>query len=264
MDEDTFKKLVRHDGKRLFRDMPWRVALPDGTYNPYRILVSEMMLQQTQVSRVIPKFEQFLKAFPTVKSLADARLAEVLKQWSGLGYNRRAKYLHDAAQSLVDTPLPWTYEALIACKGIGPNTAKAVLVYAYDLPEIFIETNIRTVFIHYFYKDQASVSDKEILALHARTLDTQLPRACYWALMDIGAYIKATEGNASKQSSSYKKQPKFEGSLRQVRGTILKSLADTPKTLQQLGVKSTDKALHDLTAEKLIHKKSGKYYLGGE
>ena len=246
--------------------MPWREPRPDGSFDAYRILVSELMLQQTQVPRVIPKFISFLNDFPSLHALAAAPLAEVLRAWSGLGYNRRAKYLHEAAKTLQAAPEPWTYEQLVACKGIGPNTAKAVLVYAYDQPEIFIETNVRTVFIHYFFQERQTVSDAEILAVHERTLDRELPRACYWALMDIGAYIKSAEGNASKKSTAYKKQTPFAGSLRQVRGRILKLLADgIPKTAEQLGRqedKRTEAVLETLKNEGLIHKKRRKYYLG--
>ena len=246
--------------------MPWREPRPDGSFDAYRILVSELMLQQTQVPRVIPKFISFLNDFPSLQALAAAPLAEVLRAWSGLGYNRRAKYLHEAAKTLQDVPEPWTYEQLVACKGIGPNTAKAVLVYAYDQPEVFIETNIRTVFIHYFFQDKLTVSDAEITAVLERTLDRELPRACYWALMDIGAYIKSAEGNASRKSTAYKKQSPFEGSMRQVRGRVLKLLADgIPKTMQQLSMQDDERTkavLASLQNEGLIHKKSGKYHLG--
>ncbi len=265
MDLPTFKKLISHDGKRLFRDMPWRESLPDGSYDPYRILVSEVMLQQTQVPRVIPKFIAFIAVFPTVKSLAVAPLSDVLKLWSGLGYNRRAKYLHDAAQHLLNAAKPWSYDDLIACKGIGPNTAKAVIVYTYDRPEIFIETNIRTVFIHYFFKDKPAVSDKEILELHQHSLDSCNPRSCYWALMDIGAYIKSTTGNANTKSNTYKKQSKFEGSLRQHRGRVLKQLSDGPKKLDQLQAENDPRlisVLEQLEAEGLIHKSRSNYLIG--
>lgn len=247
--------------------MPWREPLPDGSYDPYHILVSEMMLQQTQVSRVVPKYEAFLAVFPDIKSLAEAKLAEVLKVWSGLGYNRRAKYLHDAAKLLVSKNQPWKYDDLVVCKGIGSNTAKAVLVYAYDLPEVFIETNIRTVFIHYFFPKRTNVTDKEILELHARTLDTKLPRACYWALMDIGAFIKATAGNAGAKSQAYKKQSRFEGSLRQLRGNVLKALSHGPKLFEQFEITDTvrfQEVLTRLQGEKLIHKKGKKFFLGSE
>lgn len=145
------------------RDLPWRRPNSDGSFDPYAILVSEMMLQQTQVNRVIPKYRDFLAKFPTVTELAAAQLSEVLAEWVGLGYNRRARYLHEAAKQLVDKPEPWTLDDLVACKGIGPNTAAAVQAYAYDWPVLFIETNVRTVMIHHFFKGKQGITDKEVL-----------------------------------------------------------------------------------------------------
>jgi len=262
---DAFKKLVNKQGADLFREMPWRAAEPDGGFDAYKILVSEMMLQQTQVSRVIPKFNSFVSLFPTIHDLAAAPLADVLRAWSGLGYNRRAQYLHQAAIRLADRPLPWTYDDLIACNGVGPNTARAVLVYAYNSPELFIETNIRTVYIHYFFADITEVNDESVIKLLKKTLNKQNPRQWYWALMDIGARIKSTTGNVAAKSSAYKKQSAFQGSLRQVRGAILKELLDGPKSGAYFSAKKDGRfvgVLATLTKEGLIHKKSHTYYLG--
>src|SRR3989338_7324816 len=125
-------------------DLPWRL-----THDPYRILVSEVMLQQTQVPRVIEKYKEFLKKFPTVRALAKASLSDVLKVWSGLGYNRRGKYLHDAAKEIV--AVGNIREALASSlPGVGPYTRAAVRVFAFNEPDILIETNIRAAYIHHF------------------------------------------------------------------------------------------------------------------
>lgn len=201
------------------RDLPWRI-LPA---NPYHILVSEVMLQQTQVPRVIPKYNEFLMKFPSLEALAAAPLADVLKAWNGLGYNRRAKYLWEAAKAS-DGQLGTTHEQLLGLPGVGPNTAGAILAYAYNQPAIFIETNVRTVYLHWFFKDQTDVPDSAIRALVEQTVDQQNPREFYWALMDWGTELKRQKSN-NHQSKHYTKQSKFEGSRRQIRGQVLKQLA---------------------------------------
>ena len=174
---EYWKKNGRHD-------LPWRK-----TKDPYRILVSEVMLQQTQVPRVTEKYKEFLKKFPTVRALAKAPLSDVLKVWSGLGYNRRAKYLHDAAKQIVEVgnikkalahPLP----------GVGPYTRAAVLVFAFNEPDVLIETNIRGAYIHHFFPMRRSVSDTEISTLLSKVGAGEDPREWHWALMDYGAYLK--------------------------------------------------------------------------
>src|SRR6185437_9030478 len=141
-------------------DLPWRLPAPDGSFDPYKILVSEVMLQQTQVGRVLPKYQQFLSRFPDVKSLATAPLGDVLKMWNGLGYNRRAKFLWLAAQKIVDGfggVFPSDVQQLELLPGVGANTAGAIRVYAFNKPAIFIETNIRTVYIHHFFDGQKDI-----------------------------------------------------------------------------------------------------------
>lgn len=227
-----FQDKVYSYGELHFRVMPWR----DNT-EPYYVLVSEVMLQQTQVDRVIPKFENFIKRFPDVHALAEASLQEVLAEWSGLGYNRRGMWLHEAAKTIAgkfDGSIPKTIEELTALKGIGHNTAAAVLVYAFDRPEIFVETNIRTVYIHEFFSDVDDVHDKDIIDLLEKTLDKKNPRKWYWALMDYGVYLKREHGNLSRKSKHYAKQSKFEGSNRQLRGAILKELTEEPATIEGL------------------------------
>lgn len=207
------------------RDFPWRE-----TRNPYKILVSEVMLQQTQTSRVLPKYEFFLEKFPTITSLAKAKNEDVLRLWSGLGYNRRALYLKRTAEIISSTKDVWvTPEFLQTLPGIGPNTAGAIYVFSTNKPHVFIETNIRRVFIYEFFKDKSEILDKDILKLINSTLDIKKPRDWYYALMDYGAYLAKTETNPNRKSKHYTKQSKFEGSLRQIRGKILKLLLEKGK-----------------------------------
>ncbi len=250
-------------------DLPWRQPEPDGTFDAYKIMVSEAMLQQTQVVRVIPKFQAFLVRFPTVKALAAAPLGEVLIVWSGLGYNRRAKFLWQAAQAIVQNhngEIPRNVSDLQALPGIGANTAGAICAYAYNQPVVFIETNIRTVFIHHFFADTLEpVADKVLAEYVAETLEAAQPREWYWALMDYGVYLKQTVGNVSRRSKSYAKQSKFEGSLRQIRGAVIRRLATGAHTKNQLAIELTDERLDSvldaLTQEKLIEKRGDQYYL---
>lgn len=226
MNKLEFQELVYEKGRELYRDMPWRRDV-----RPYYILVSEVMLQQTQVSRVVPKFESFIAAFPDVKSIADAELGDVLKLWSGLGYNRRAKYLWQSARVIrgeFDGDFPEKLEDLVKLPGIGPNTAGAIMAYAYNQPVVFVETNIRTVYLHHFFPNRDDVADSEVRDKVAKTLDTEHPRDWYWALMDYGAELKKQRLGSIRSSKHYTKQPKLTGSLREMRGRILKALATGP------------------------------------
>lgn len=225
------------------RALPWRVPEADGSFSGYKILVSEIMLQQTQVTRVILKYQEFLRRFPDLPSLAQASLADVLEAWSGLGYNRRAKYLHQTAQHLLNVTEPWTVADLVACPGVGRNTAAAVCVYAYNQSMPFIETNIRTVFIHHFFADQAQVSDAELWPLITAAWDTENAREFGWALMDYGNHLKKTVGNAAQRSKHYAKQSKFEGSLRQIRGQVLRLLLQGSLSAEALDAHITDERL---------------------
>ena len=218
-------------------DLPWRQ-----TTDPYRIVVSELMLQQTQVARVVPKYQAFLKRFPTTKQLAAAPLADVLRYWQGLGYNRRAKYLHQSAgvvSSQYRGRWPKTRVELEELPGVGPYTAAAVAAFAYNQPEICLETNIRTALIHHYFRAETAVSEAVLRTLVAETLDADNPREWYWALMDYGAHIKKTHGNKSRQARSYNKQSRFTGSDREIRGAIIRMLTLLPtahiKALQALG-----------------------------
>jgi A/G-specific adenine glycosylase len=206
------------------RQMPWRTPEADGSFDFYKIALSEVMLQQTQVDRVLPKYLNFIAAFPTYASLADAPFAEVLSYWSGLGYNRRALYIHEWAKGLVDVGLPDSPQSLAQYKGFGVHTAAAVFVYAYNQPHIFIETNVRSVLLHHYFRNQTAVSDALLSEKLATVLDMNNPREFYWALMDYGTYLKKQHKNINHRSAQYKKQSAFQGSKRQLRGKILRYL----------------------------------------
>src|SRR3989338_1522847 len=204
------------------RKMPWRM-----TYDPYCILVSEIMLQQTQVERVMGKYEQFTGKFPDFTSLARAPLRLILREWQGLCYNRRAIALKRIAQRVMKEfhgNLPASVETLTTFPGIGKATASAIAAFAFYEPTVFIETNIRRVFIHCFFHDKHNVKDTDILPLVEMTLDTSNPREWYYALMDYGVMLKQKYENPNWRSAHYQKQSPFQGSNRQVRRTILKML----------------------------------------
>ncbi|MCA9338877.1 A/G-specific adenine glycosylase [Candidatus Saccharibacteria bacterium] len=223
MSTQEFQEIVWQHYHENRRDMPWRDNI-----DPYYILVSEIMLQQTQVDRVKPKFAAFIAQFPDILSLANTKLYDVLRLWSGLGYNRRAKFLWQAAQKIeadFNGKMPATLEELIALPGVGKNTAGAILAYAFNQPVVFIETNIRTVYFHHFFADSAeTVNDVELSELVEATLDKENPREWYWALMDYGVFLKRQYGGRLSQSRHYKKQTPLKGSLREMRGNILKAL----------------------------------------
>ena len=225
-------------------DLPWRK-----TTDPYKILVSEIMLQQTQVTRVLPKYTAFLKQFPTTKKLAEASLGEVLVAWQGLGYNRRSKFLKQAAEAVMREykgKWPKTLPELRALPGIGSYTAGAVMNFAYNEPVPLIETNVRTVYIHHFFHNEVGVTDAELIPIIERTLDTKNPREWNWALMDYGTHLKKTVGNLSKRSKHYTKQSTFKGSDRQIRGAILRELSKGPHTEAKLC-----KVLSDIEKERI-------------
>jgi A/G-specific adenine glycosylase len=213
--------------------LPWR-----RTTNPYRILVSEVMLQQTQVDRVIPKYKAFLKQFPNPKQLATASLAEVLTAWQGLGYNRRAKLLKQCAEVITSEHhgrWPKTYDELLVLPGVGPYTAAAVLAFAYNQAVPLIETNVRTVYLHHWFPNDTDVTDAEILALLTKHLPyTGEARTWYAALMDYGSHLKKTRGNPNSRAKNYSRQSTFKGSDRQVRGAIIRALAEHPATAKRL------------------------------
>ncbi len=218
----TFQRKVLAYYDQSQRSFPWRV-----TTNPYHILVSEFMLQQTQTARVVEKYESFIQTFPTLIALAKASFQDVLSYWHGLGYNRRARYLQETARIIMEQYngiVPKDPDELQKLPGIGPYTASAISTFSYDIPNVFIETNIRSAFIHEFFPKKENVTDKEVLEIAEKSLLKDIPRIWYYALMDYGAMIKQTYGNPNHRSSTYTKQSPFEGSLRQKRGAIIKLL----------------------------------------
>ncbi len=208
------------------RPLPWRE-----TRDPYAILVSEIMLQQTQVDRVRSKYAEFLGLFPDFTTLARAPLEAVLAAWQGLGYNRRAIALKKCAETVVERwggTLPTAVESLESMPGIGPYTARAIAAFAFGRSTVFIETNIRTVFIHSFFHDRQGVHDREIVPLVAQTLDRRNPRDWYYALMDYGVTLKKAHANPGRRSVHHTRQPPFKGSNRELRSQILRAVLATP------------------------------------
>ncbi|MBL4587854.1 hypothetical protein JKY79_00760 [Candidatus Babeliales bacterium] len=235
------------------RSFSWREVI-----TPYRILVSEVMLQQTQTSRVEQKFEQFMNKFPTIHDLAKASLHEVLTVWSGLGYNRRGRFLWLASQIVVEQwqgTISDDPDRLVTLPGVGKNSAGSIVAFAYNKPTIFLETNVRAVLIHYFFSDRDDVHDKELLPILNELVDRERARDFYYALMDLGVWLKKKYKNPTRKSSSYNKQSPFEGSVRQVRGAILRCLLAEKKVQKNYLFEKVgyEKELFDLALKQLVH-----------
>ncbi|HIJ81705.1 MAG TPA: A/G-specific adenine glycosylase [Desulfuromonadales bacterium] len=265
----AFRRTILDRYRAHPRPMPWRE-----TGDPYHILVSEAMLQQTQVERVWSKYEEFLTAFPTVEQLAAAPLAEVLRVWQGLGYNRRAVALQRCAVEVVGRfggKLPLSVADLQSLPGIGPYTARAVAAFAYGVAEALIETNIRTVFIHCFFHGHDSVSDGEILPLVELTRDRKNPRDWYYALMDYGVHLKKTHPNPGRRSRHHTRQTAFEGSNRQLRSRLLRAVLQQPGVsiaelaeIVQKERKDVVENLDSMEREGFLEKRGGSYFIMGE
>lgn len=241
-----FQSMILDFYRQEGRSFPWRE-----THDPYEILVSELMLQQTQTERVVPKYQNWLQEFPTAQALAQAPFSQVLAAWSGLGYNRRAGYLQEACRQVVEElggVFPSSAGELEKLRGVGPYTARAVATFAFNKPEVFIETNIRSVYLFLFFprdgfpsgqegghKEPAEgitpakdkVADSSLMPLIEATLYHEDPRTWYYALMDYGARLKKSTANPNRRSLHYSRQSKFQGSLRQARGAIVRSLTQT-------------------------------------
>ncbi len=257
-----FKKIIWTYYQTNGRLFDWR-----NIEDPYKVFISEVMLQQTQTYRVAPKYIQFINAFPSFQALAAATPREVLFCWQGLGYNRRGLYLYRAAQIIVEKyngTLPNDPQILLELPGIGPATASSMVAFAYNKPTLFIETNIRSVFIYHFFSQQNAVADKEIMSLVAATVNQENPREWYYALMDYGVMLKKNCINPSRKSKHYTKQSKFEGSDRQIRGAILKMLTGHEKEVSLKKITDMINSDHirvqnivkQLTDEKIISVKS--------
>ena len=241
----AFIEFVAKKGRELYRDLPWR-----RTYDPYAIWISEVMLQQTQVSRVDGRWQRWLERFPTVDALAAAAPSDVLEEWQGLGYNRRALSVHRAAQAISEAGgiFPQDPKELVKLPGIGPATAAGIRAFAFNLHGVYLETNVRTVFLHELYPQAEGVPDSELVSLIELTCPASVgdtadadaagadvaagadaateltPRSWYYALLDYGAYLKKTIPNPSRRSKSHVKQSRFEGSHRQKRAELLRVL----------------------------------------
>jgi len=262
-----FRALIYDHYRHHGRTFAWRE-----TTDPYCIMISEVMLQQTQTDRVKTKYQEFLVAFPDFATLAAAPLREVLRVWQGLGYNRRGMYLQQLAQqimALYSGTLPDDPMLLQKLHGIGPNTAGSIVAFAYNRPVVFIETNIRSVFLHHFFSERADVHDRELLPLIEAALDRENPRQWYYALMDYGVMLKKQLANPSRRSRHHVKQSQFEGSERQIRGMIIKALTEqSTLTLPQL-FDLIDRApvriarnLVQLCAEGMVQQQGEQYHIG--
>lgn len=271
LDADTitaFRRAIYRHYRANPRPMPWRE-----TRDPYRILVSEVMLQQTQVERVRTKYTQFLEAFPTIAHLAAAPLEELLRVWQGLGYNRRAIALRRCAERIhADHAgrFPTTIPELESLPGIGPYTARAVAAFAFGLPEPFIETNIRTVFIHFFFHGHEGINDRQLMPLVGATLDRSTPRHWYYALMDYGSMLKQLHPNPSRRSSHHVRQSPFKGSNRELRSRMLRSILEhpgvTPEELTHLlsAVRgAVEKNLKALVQEGFVEQQGDRFVIRG-
>jgi A/G-specific adenine glycosylase len=260
----SFRKKVYDYYDKHGRDLPWRKRV-----TPYRVLVSEVMLQQTQVERVTAKYKEFLAAFPDFQSLAKAPTQKLLTIWSGMGYNRRALALRALAQQVVSEyrgKLPSDPAELVNLPGIGKYTAGAVFAFAFNKPVVFMDTNIRRVFIHHFFHDRENIRDEEIIPFVEQTMDRSNPRKWYNALMDYGTMLKKAQVNPNRRSAHYTRQGPFENSNRQVRGAILKALVKESPLTQARIVKITrmdpervKKNLVQLEKEGFIRKKGRAY-----
>lgn len=222
-----FQGIILENYRKMARRFPWRE-----TYNPYYIFVSEFMLQQTQAERVVQKYEIFISKYPDFGSLAQASLEDVMKIWQGLGYNRRAVWMKKAAEQIYrnyNGILPKDPKILESFKGIGHATAREMVTFSYNIRAPFIETNIRRVYIYFFFAESREIDDKEILELVDQTIYDNNPREWFYALMDYGVMLKKKfpKENPNIRSVKYSKRSKFDGSNRQLRGKILKLIIDS-------------------------------------
>jgi A/G-specific adenine glycosylase len=264
MDRGEFRKIIYRNFKKEGRVFPWRQD-PE----PWGVLVSEFMLQQTQTSRVVPYWERWMRLWPTPEDLAEASLEETLREWSGLGYNNRARRLRDCARLIAEQyggTVPGIPEELRNLPGIGAYTAGAIACFAYNHPSVFIETNIRAAVIHFFFEDRLEVPDSEIFPILESVLDRKNPRKWYWALMDYGAALKKLTVNPGRRSAHYARQSPFQGSFRQIRGRLIRSLvSEGPGSAPELGKRTgieppvLYQALESLKKDAMVAEDTGIY-----
>ncbi|MBN2322971.1 MAG: A/G-specific adenine glycosylase [Spirochaetes bacterium] len=266
VDTSAFQRIVLAYFNKHGRNLPWR-----NTDDEYRIFVSEIMLQQTQVPRVVEKYVPFVSRFKNFNELRAAAQVDILALWQGLGYNRRCIYLKESAAKICDEysgRLPESEMPLRSLPGVGTATARSLLAFCFNRPVVFLETNIRQVFIHHFFSDRQTVSDRDLYPLVERTLYHENPREWYYALMDYGAMLKKRIGNVTKKSSGYRPAGPFEGSVRQLRGSVLKLLIAhrtlTPEEFLNLTGSSRERmreVLLHLEHEGFLQKKGFEYSL---
>ena len=252
------------------RPLPWR-----GTRDRYALLVSEVMCQQTQAERVVPFYERFMDAFPTVDSLAAAPLADVLVLWNGLGYNSRAKRLHEAANQLAEHGWPDDPAELAALPGVGPYTARALAAFGYGRSVAAVDTNVARVVSRWYGSDDIRSVD----ALAATALADADAARWNQAVMDLGAAIcRARRPGCGRcpvadwcagpgDPVAARTHARFEGSRRQLRGAIMRRLVRGPAGFGDLcaetGFASDDveAALEDLVDEGLVDEDGGRFGL---
>jgi A/G-specific adenine glycosylase len=267
MDVAEFRAIIYANYEKAGRVFPWR-----NNTQPWGVLVSEFMLQQTQTERVVSYWERWMRIWPAPADLARASLEETLREWSGLGYNRRARFLKECARVITEEHggvVPGTPEKLLPLPGIGAYTAGAIACFAYNYPSVFIETNIRAAVIHFFFQDRRDVTDGEIAPILEKVLDVKNPRKWYWALMDYGSALKKVTANPNRRSAHYTRQSPFEGSFRQTRGRLIRSLvSEGPGSAKELHARTgmdtgaLSKALEALMKESMVAEEDGIYKIG--
>lgn len=265
---ESFRKIIysyykSHKRDFIFRDKEFTT--------PYHVLVSEVMLQQTQTSRVSGKFKNFIKLFPDFETLSKAPLKDALKAWQGLGYNRRGKALNKIADIVLEKyngKLPKSREELKSLPQIGEATSGSIMAFAFNEPTIFVETNIRRVYIYFFFPGKNNVSDDEIEQYLKKTIDKTNPREWYYALMDYGVMLKKTHPELNKRSKKYRKQKKFKGSNRQIRGQVLKLFVEKAELTEKNVISALNfkterikKVLEDLQKEGFLKKENNSIYV---
>ncbi len=263
-DLQGFQKKILAFYQQHKRDLPWRK-----TTDPYPILVSEFMLQQTQVSRVIEYYTRWIDNWPTVQSLANSAYKNVLTAWMGLGYNRRAMYLHKTAQIIVhefDGDVLKAVKQFDKLPGIGPYTSKAVQIFSANADIATVDTNIRRIFIKEFQLPE-SISDKALFKIAEKCLPKERSRDWHNALMDYGALYLTSKKTGIKPKTQ---QSRFQGSDRQIRGQILRLLLKETQSLYQIqdqldvDINRLSIILEKMKKEKTIDKKNDSYLLPGQ
>lgn len=256
----AFQKKIFNWWKDNKRNLPWR-----NTTNPYYILISEIMLQQTQVNRAIEKYNEFIERFPTIENLAQADTADVLRYWSGLGYNRRALWLHDAVKQIKEKGyFPKTPEELVKLKGIGSYTSRSILIFAYNEDLVTIDTNIRRILVAENFAEE-NAPEKELLKIASKLLPIGRSRDWHNALMDYGSLELTVAKTGIKPVS---KQLKYKSSKRFYRGAIVKYFtrkekADAIEIAEncEIPIEQLDEILQSLQKDGLIKKEDNNYSL---